>query len=126
MDHHPIRVHPRRSAAVSLVSAAAFMFLAAAARGEDGLRTVRVETHGVSVRVPQAWRLTAWAEGARAFLLSLPQERDEPEGLVSCELDLPTADWEARLARVQQLDHEEQGRESPASRLLEARLEESA
>jgi hypothetical protein len=66
------------------------VLLAAIAAGpaaaDDGLRSVKVADYGIAVRVPQAWRLVSWAHHEQAFSLRVPQESDDREGFVACEL----------------------------------------
>lgn len=43
------------------------------ARPAEGLRAVIAKRSGISVWVPQAWKLTAWSKGPHAFTVSIPQ-----------------------------------------------------
>ena len=68
---------------------AACCLLALALRGQgadDGRRAVDVKRYGITVRVPQAWRLTSWARDNQAFALRVPQDSKTSSGVVQCEL----------------------------------------
>ncbi|MBS0208446.1 MAG: hypothetical protein JSS27_05775 [Planctomycetes bacterium] len=67
---------------------------------EDGRRAVEVRRYGISVRVPQAWRLINWARDEQAFALKLPQDGGK-SGHVSCSLvsgPLTLEDYQKQLA----------------------------
>jgi len=83
----------------------------------DNLRTVHVERFGVKVRVPQAWRLIAWAQDDRAFALRIPQEQPQSAGQVSCELALAPESLEEYQKRHQKADVVEQQRAEPRNKL---------
>ncbi len=53
---------------------------------DDGRRAVNVKRYGISVRVPQAWRLIAWGQDDQAFSLKLPQDGGSKSGFVSCRV----------------------------------------
>ncbi len=62
------------------------VFSPAARAADDGRRAVDVKRYGITVRVPQAWRLISWARDNQAFALRLPQDSKASNGLVQCEL----------------------------------------
>jgi hypothetical protein len=55
---------------------------------DDGRRAVEVKRFGITVRVPQAWRLISWARDNEAFMLRIPQDAPSSKGFVQCELSV--------------------------------------
>jgi hypothetical protein len=122
----------RRLAPLALVASLAAALLAATGCGadvwagtlwaaDDGRRAVDVKRFGVSVRVPQAWRLISWARDNEAFMLRIPQDAAASKGYVQCELGIAPE----HLADL--LHHERPVLSTPEkpqkARLLESRVE---
>lgn len=59
---------------------------------DDGRRAVDVKRFGISVRVPQAWRLVSWARDNEAFRLGIPQDIAASKAFVDCRLSLAPED----------------------------------
>ncbi|HEX4147366.1 MAG TPA: hypothetical protein VHY20_00200 [Pirellulales bacterium] len=63
-------------------------FVPRAQAADDGRRALDVKRYGITVRVPQAWRLTSWARDNQAFSLRVPQDSKTSSGVVQCELGI--------------------------------------
>ena len=113
----------RRIERVLAALAVAAAISSSAQAADDGRRAVVVERYGISVRVPQAWRLITWGRDAEAFALKLPQDSGSNSGIVSCELGVAPEsldDYRERIA----IEAAGVAKDAPGSRkLVENRLE---
>jgi len=90
---------------------------------DDGLRAVNVEQYGISVRVPQAWRLITWARNDRAFVLKIPQQAGSPVGYVACEVALAPESLDAYRTRHDAADEKQQQEAKPRRKLIQNQIE---
>lgn len=109
---------------VALATAVGGTLAAPVHAADDGRRAVEVKRYGISVRVPQAWRLITWGRDAEAFALKLPQDTGSTAGLVWCELGVAPEnldDYRQRIAAEEVSPPAAPG--LGARRLVENRLE---
>jgi hypothetical protein len=96
--------------------------VATAQSPDDGRRAVKVDAYGISVRVPQAWRLISWSRDDAAFILRLPQDPGSKTGFVKCELGIaPERLEEYQKREPQSVAAVAAG--SPTRKLIENKLE---
>jgi len=99
-----------------LVACCLTAFSPPARAADDGRRAVDVKRYGITVRVPQAWRLISWARDNQAFALRVPQDSKASNGLVLCELGIAPEN----LAEYQKRE-EAAARQAPAEAAADQR-----
>jgi len=89
---------------------------------DQGLRKVAVEPYGITVQVPEAWRLIERERDERAFVMALPQEEGAPGGIVACELGVAPENLEEYRRRHEATDKKAAANGDSPRRLVENRL----
>ena len=98
--------------------------LAIAQVSSPPLRELKVEQHGVTVRVPDDWRLVERERNERAFMFSLPRIGKQHPGYVVCELSLAPESLAEYQKRHEAADLRERESERPRRELIYNEVED--